>query len=258
MENTPVIKILNWDKYNPRLDTKKPSWFRLDNTLATGIDLFELDSDQKWFFIFLMSMASQANNPEVPFNMKYFVVHSGVSKQKINSALSFLEQKGIVGVSRKVTSRPSQGNPARAEGIPSATDGRTDERTYMEDAGASTEQDTPKRKMLKNSKDLDPLRNAIYDAYPRRGAGQNMNKGVGMKRLSKVSSKEKLEKMKQASENYAKAQNENGNAGTKFTMQFSTFVNGRWEEWLDVEKEKQKKKPRFGGEKCTGKEESIL
>jgi len=155
----------------------------------------------------------------------------------------------------------------------SPTDGRTNER-LMVDFQKSTDPDElsllddpeyephppcKKANGKANGEDLDSLRDEIYKIYPRRGQGQNMGKGAGMKKLKSIRSKEKLERIKTAAQNYADAQVKNGNAGTPFTMQFKTFMNN-WEEWEKPEEDQPKEKEPIvlGNEEWSRNEDSLL
>jgi len=55
------LKINNWDKYNPRNDVKKPSWFRLEHEIFDGSDFVEFNSDELLAFIYILAMASREN-----------------------------------------------------------------------------------------------------------------------------------------------------------------------------------------------------
>ena len=84
------IKIVNFERFNPRKDRKEHSWFRLDNTVAFSEDLFGLDADQKWFWIYLLSHESKRQNGAIDLNWGYLEQYSGVSIKKMKSAIERL------------------------------------------------------------------------------------------------------------------------------------------------------------------------
>jgi hypothetical protein len=113
-----TIEVVNWDKYNPRTDSKKPSWFRFENTIATGPSFFGLDAEQKWLWVFILSLVSQANGAGVVWNSAYAQQLTGVKPKKQDETIEIFEKFARLRVSREVTERVSP-----------ATNERTDERT---------------------------------------------------------------------------------------------------------------------------------
>lgn len=53
------IEIKNWDKFNPRKDVKKPTWFRLENDWESDPDFYDYTAEQKLLWIHLLSSASR-------------------------------------------------------------------------------------------------------------------------------------------------------------------------------------------------------
>lgn len=71
----------------------------------------------------------------------------------------------------------------------------------------------------------------LYQEYPKREGSQN--KKAGLKTCEKrFSSREKYDELLGAIRNYAKHCAKTGKTGTQYVAQFSTFVNGLWEEFV--------------------------
>lgn len=111
-----TVSVVNWDKYNPRMNAKRPNWFRVENTLATGPGFHELDCEQKWLWIVILSLISQKNGEPIEWKSSYVQALTGIKPKKQYETLEIFERFVRLHVSRKVSVRDSH-----------ATDGRTDE-----------------------------------------------------------------------------------------------------------------------------------
>jgi len=90
------IKILNWEKYNPRKDIKKITWLRLESDVAFSQSLFNLSVEEKWFWIFLLSMSAKKGLSCFKLDISYAEFHSGVKKSQILVALKKFHEKQLV------------------------------------------------------------------------------------------------------------------------------------------------------------------
>lgn len=114
-----TINIINFEKFNPRKDRKEHSWFRLDNTIAFSEDLFGLDADQKWFWIYLLSFESKKQSGSIDLNWEYLEQYSGVSIKKMKAAIAHFEKRGMIQiVPHSVTTRLPDGNQSVTNGSP--------------------------------------------------------------------------------------------------------------------------------------------
>lgn len=95
------IEVINWDKFNPRTDSKKPTWFRFENDLATGPTFYGLDSEQKWLWVIILSLVSQKNGQAIKWNYRYVESISGISKDKQDKSMNIFEEFSRLRVSRK-------------------------------------------------------------------------------------------------------------------------------------------------------------
>lgn len=55
------LTVVNWEKFNPRKDLKRPSWFRFENEFFVDPDFFDLDNGSKLVWIYLLCEASRRN-----------------------------------------------------------------------------------------------------------------------------------------------------------------------------------------------------
>lgn len=86
------IEILNWDKYHPRSDIKRPWWFALNNTITTDDDLCEFSDAEfrAWIHILCTSSVQRTYRPRVFFkaalgkaNIKRATLLSAIDKLQI-------------------------------------------------------------------------------------------------------------------------------------------------------------------------------
>lgn len=61
MDSIIEIEVVNWEKYNPRSDRAKHSWFRLQNDIVTEPKFHGLSAGQKFIAICLLAEASKGN-----------------------------------------------------------------------------------------------------------------------------------------------------------------------------------------------------
>lgn len=77
------ISIKNWDKYNPRKDTKHHSWFKFYNDTFLNPKINEMDSDTKVLFFVLLCLASQKKN-KIDTSTHILALLSGVKFEKVD------------------------------------------------------------------------------------------------------------------------------------------------------------------------------
>lgn len=196
-----IIEVVNWDKYNPRTDSKKPTWFRLDNDVALGDGFHGLTCEQKWVWIVVLSLASKKNGSKFTWNSAYVEAVAGIKPKVQEQALEIFEKFVRLRVSRDVTLRDS---PATNE-------------TYETNNNAQP--------VAKAPGDFDLQ--ALYFKYPRR-----VGKGRGLKIAAReIKTREDFDALDSAIARYSSyvaAQN----IEPKFVKHFSTFM-GEWKDWLD-------------------------
>lgn len=81
------IEILNWDKYNPRGDVKKPSWFRFENSLIDDPQYFKWSAEELKALIYILSMASRKNSSRVMLYLEHAFDVCSVAEDTLRNVL---------------------------------------------------------------------------------------------------------------------------------------------------------------------------
>ena len=91
-----LIEVINWANYNPRNDSKKPSWFRMNNNFLIDSKIFSLKCDQKLLWISILAQVSEQNGKEfsISFEILKFLTQISVARQ--NQTIELFEQLGLV------------------------------------------------------------------------------------------------------------------------------------------------------------------
>lgn len=200
-----TVEVINWEKYNPRGDSKRPSWFRLENNLAIGPAFFGLDCEQKWLWIVILSLVSQKNGEAITWNTGFIQATTGIKPKKQEETLDVFEQFVRLRVSRDVTLRDSP-----------ATNERTNE--HNERTNITNEQRSSAFKF-----DFEIL----YEKYPRKLGKQ---KGIDKCKAQIKCEQDYLELSTAIDRylNYLRAQG----TEAKYIKHFDTFMT-TWRDWLD-------------------------
>jgi hypothetical protein len=90
------IKILNWEKYNPKRAQNSYSWLRLNNDFFTDQKIFMFSLEQKAILIFLLSFASKENKAYFEIEPLYAAKILGIEVKKFLEALKIFKEKQIV------------------------------------------------------------------------------------------------------------------------------------------------------------------
>lgn len=198
-----TVEVINWEKYNPRGDSKRPHWFRLENTLATGVGFFGLDCEQKWLWVFILSLVSQANGRPITWNCAYAQQLTGIKPKKQEETLEIFEKLVRLRVTREVTERDS---PA----------------TYITNTTNITNEHnkcSPGRVRFEFE--------SLYKKYPRK-----MGKAFGIKKAGReVTTPEDFDALSGAIDKFAAFHRAKGTE-EKFIPYFSTFMT-EWRDWLE-------------------------
>lgn len=92
------IRIVNFEKFNPRSDVKSSSWYRMDNLFTQDSELFEIDSDGKIVYVHLLGMASRALGGDFTINESLIGVILNIPTKKIKASIQALLAKGKIEV----------------------------------------------------------------------------------------------------------------------------------------------------------------
>lgn len=218
--HTYKLKIHNWEKYNPRVDRKQHSWFRVNNDIAESQDLWGLTFEEKWVWLCLLGFASKCGTGDLEFDAEWFAYRIRASEKAIRSCFEKLEGKciDILNAEQTVTDATPAGNhsvtTATPSGSPTLRTLRTLRNKYMSTGKAPV-----------CEFDFD----ALYKKYPRKEG-----KKTGLKTCrTRIRTKADYDRLSFAIDQYTKHLNRNGTE-PRFIKLFSTFVNC-WEDWTDPE-----------------------
>ncbi len=125
MSDSIEIKILNWEKYNPRSDVKKPSWFRLENSLFDNPDFYEFSHEELCAMIYIFCMASKKNsNGDATIRFSHLCKIGRINRKVFDKTINKLEQLCVIAVIEPETTRGRYVN---------ATDANATERTERDE-----------------------------------------------------------------------------------------------------------------------------
>jgi len=121
------VTVLNWSKFNPRRDVKRPSWFRLEHTLFSDHKFYDLNAEEIAFWVYCLCCASESNSGTFLLNRNHALKIGRFKAGTIDSAIKKLKDIEAITVDVTPTSR------TRNEVVTStgATDERTDVRTNV-------------------------------------------------------------------------------------------------------------------------------
>lgn len=92
-----TIEILNWSKYNPRKDVKKPTWFRFEHDFFHDWKFFGFTHEERCFWMYLLCQASAVDRHGfVTINVAHVQHVAGVSIECIRMALTKLKRNQVV------------------------------------------------------------------------------------------------------------------------------------------------------------------
>jgi len=90
------IRILNWDRFNPKRAQKTYTWLRLNNDFMLQPEMTELDVEQKYVWICILCWASKKNKGDFKTTMKHMMNLTGVSEKKILGTLKTLKEWEVI------------------------------------------------------------------------------------------------------------------------------------------------------------------
>jgi len=122
-----ILKISNWDKYNPRRAQKTYTWLRLNNDVFHSPDLYKLTLEEKAIWICILCRASKKNSGEIEFNIDWAAHELKVKKSTIESAIKKLDKSGLCRALHQTTPDYTRLPPALHDTTP--TDRQTDKQT---------------------------------------------------------------------------------------------------------------------------------
>lgn len=130
------INSRSWEKYNPRSDAKKFSWFRFQNNFFDDPVIFDLRESQKLLLIYLYARRNEAGKLSFQLNPRQSAIALDSTTEKVLENLRALADAGLICVRDEDTPhdtnadvRPRTATDAHVPERPLtfSTDGRTDD-----------------------------------------------------------------------------------------------------------------------------------
>lgn len=197
------LEIINFEKFNPRTDRKKHSWFRLENDFINDEKLFKLSPIEKFVWIGLLAFRSKKMEQIFDLDLEYLAEQLKVKKNIISSAIQKLSNAKALKIHEPVIT----GNQSVSTGSP--TNERTDEQTNSECAEKEFE--------------------TAWEKYPNK-----VDKGdarLRYFRLIKTSEDAKL--LLEAIPKYVSNCHRENRKYKHFATFLGTEGNPRWQEWVN-------------------------
>jgi hypothetical protein len=152
-----TVKILKWEKHNPRKDVKRPSWFALDNGAVDDDEFFHFNHGEFKAWIYLLSKASKKQDPVVRIYFEAAERKANISRKDFESAIEKLKSLGIVTVDVTPTLRESDAH------VTLQTDRQTIQTHKTDSMSAHVRTDAVSKFQSQLNFDLV----ALFDKYPR-------------------------------------------------------------------------------------------
>jgi uncharacterized phage protein (TIGR02220 family) len=124
------LVVSKWEKYNPRSDVKSSTWLRLSNDFFSDPDFYGTPMNLRIVYLFILCAASKKmDNGRCKINTKMAADQLLMDEKEVKKHVFELISLGFVQqVENQVISTRS--NPIESGKLLSATNERTDERTY--------------------------------------------------------------------------------------------------------------------------------
>jgi uncharacterized phage protein (TIGR02220 family) len=125
-----VLSVSNWEEHNPRADVKTASWFRMSNDFFFDPEFYNSAPETRLVFLYILCAASKKMRMgDCKINTQMMADQTKIDEKKVIKAIEELILMGCVSKnSDNVISARS--NPIGNFELSSATNERTDERTY--------------------------------------------------------------------------------------------------------------------------------
>ena len=193
-----MITIVDWNKFNPRTDSKNHTWFRFENSFF--VKTFSWSQDEQRLFTYLCCVCSQEKKNPFKFDIELSCALLKRKSGQLNQQLKLLESRGVVTLSYFKLPEVSI-----SESVPTYdTNVRTND-TYMPNFDFE----------------------ALYKKYPRK-----LGKKAGIDKCGDViTTKEQYEKLSLAIDSFVKHHTKK-QTKEEFIPYFSTFMSD-WEMWLE-------------------------
>jgi hypothetical protein len=92
------LKINNWDKYNPRKDIKRPSWFAMDNEILQDDIVWSLSDAEFRAWIHILCTASKSSSDTITVNFSKAKSFSRIDPKVFAHLIGKLEKHNLIQV----------------------------------------------------------------------------------------------------------------------------------------------------------------
>lgn len=110
-----MVEVVNWSKYNPRMDSKKPNWFRVDTDVVLGDRFFGLDCDHRWLWIYILAIAMKHQGAPFLWHFQYCAALTGISPAKQRQALDVFKKSQRIRTSVRDSHEVVRDSPATGQ-----------------------------------------------------------------------------------------------------------------------------------------------
>lgn len=90
------IEICNWDKYNPRSDAKRWSWFRFQADFFGDEDLRDLPGPHLLVFVYLCCKRANSREKIAEFKLRHCAAAARTSEEDAQQAIHTLASRGLI------------------------------------------------------------------------------------------------------------------------------------------------------------------
>ena len=134
-----TIRIPSWDKFNPRKDRKRHSWFRVENTLFEHPVMYSLDDATILTWLKLCCERSKSSDDDVLLNLELVALVRKISVKTLEKQIGILAQCKLI----EITKAENSGNHSVTDRCSYITL-RYDTNVQEEGVGKKTTHEEPK------------------------------------------------------------------------------------------------------------------
>lgn len=90
------ITINNWERFNPRSDVKKSSWFRMDHSIFSHPNFIEFTHTDIISWLYILSLASQLNSNSISISSEHLRKIGKIKSNSFTRACNKLKALGCI------------------------------------------------------------------------------------------------------------------------------------------------------------------
>jgi hypothetical protein len=96
-DNLITVSILNFQKFNPRKDSKRPTWFRMEHDLFEDSKFFDFSDSELRVWLYLLCRASREGvTGKVTVNVDHAYRVGSISKESLYRTLKKLQERRVL------------------------------------------------------------------------------------------------------------------------------------------------------------------